>query len=219
MSMLFSTQKLVFKGFIKPFGSMICYLINVPCTSSMQVTSLVRKQIDLWSYRSKWNIPFPVIWWIRTAKSHKIKYFISYTGAAAKLEHRTPHSPSSLPGWHAISLKTVRGKTWRSNALHSGWLWLKKEEEERIKPAPLTADGSAPCSDGSAPCSNVLWQSVTPHFSIPFTCHLVLHSLWDQESSHSRSLCCEISPSSEEKESTVKYVRTANAAFFYVIRW
>ena len=148
----------------------------------------------------------------KTAKSHEIKYFISYTGAAAKLEHRTPHSPSGLPGWHAISLKTARGKRWRSNALHSGWLWLKKEEEERIKPAPLTADGSAPCS-------NVLWQSVTPHFSIPITCHLVLHSLWDQESSHSISLCCEISPSSEEKESTVKYVRTANAAFFYVIRW
>lgn len=35
MSMLLSTQKLVFKGFIKPFGSMICYLIHVPCISTM----------------------------------------------------------------------------------------------------------------------------------------------------------------------------------------
>lgn len=33
MSMLFSTKKLVFKDFIKPFGSMICYLLHVPCTS------------------------------------------------------------------------------------------------------------------------------------------------------------------------------------------
>lgn len=34
MSMPFSTQKLLFKGFIKPFRSMICYLIQVPCTST-----------------------------------------------------------------------------------------------------------------------------------------------------------------------------------------
>lgn len=132
MSMPFSTQKLLFKGFIKPFRSMICYLIHVPCTSTstLQVTSLMRKGLDLWSYRNKWNIRFPVIWWIRTAKSQEIKYF-SYTGAAARLEHRTPHSLSSLLGWHAISLKRAKGKTWRSNALQSGWLWLKKRRRKR----------------------------------------------------------------------------------------
>lgn len=97
--------------------------------STIEAPPLKRKRIDLWSPRKKWNISFPVIWWIKTSEPNEIKYFSAVWGISKTRTQDSsfPDKSSKVPCHFP---KDSKRKTLRSNALHSGWMWLTKKEEE-----------------------------------------------------------------------------------------